>query len=135
MLRLPAVSGRFYPGDAKTLRAFMDEVSSPDPAPAKALGVIVPHAGYVYSGTAAGAVFKSVAITPTVILLGPNHTGRGAAAAIYGTGAWQTPFGDAPIDERLASHLKTRSTLLTEDTQAHQFEHSLEVELDRKSVV
>jgi hypothetical protein len=83
----------------------------------------------MYSGHVAGAVFSRLEIPQTIILLCPNHTGRGAPLAINSQGAWQTPLGPVSIDQSLAERLKTQFPLLTEDTEAHRSEHSAEVEL------
>ncbi len=125
MTRDPVVSGRFYPGSAERLSEFIHSVSRPRPAPA--LGVMVPHAGYVYSGATAARGFDAVEITPTVLLLGPNHTGYGTAASIMSSGSWRTPLGASVIDTGLAEALKLACPLLKEDASAHKQEHSLEV--------
>lgn len=128
-IRNPAVAGSFYPGSARELdravRTFTADL--PEKIPAK--GVVAPHAGYVYSGAVAGALFSSVEIPLRHIIFCPNHTGRGAEAAIHGRGAWKMPWGEVPIDERLAARLVEASPLLREDLSAHRDEHSLEVQL------
>lgn len=129
MTRQPVVAGRFYPGNPDQLRKYLTQAMTNPGPKRKALGVISPHAGYIYSGGAAAAALSSIEITPTVILLGPNHTGRGTPASIMSRGAWRTPLGDAPIDEELADELKKKCPLLREDHTAHEFEHSLEVQL------
>ena len=130
-LRHPAVAGRFYPREPRILR---EEVithlsQSPQPKPARALGCIAPHAGYMYSGHVAGAVFAGVEIPQLCLVLCPNHTGVGRALAIVSEGAWETPLGDVPIDGNFAGALKQRCPLLHEDSSAHRSEHAVEVEL------
>jgi AmmeMemoRadiSam system protein B len=98
-------------------------------APAPALGAIVPHAGYIYSGPVAGAVYARLKIPATVVILCPNHTGRGAEAALDPSEAWRTPLGDVPVNRRLAERLLALSPSLQEDAEAHRREHSLEVQL------
>jgi MEMO1 family protein len=93
------------------------------------LGCIAPHAGYVYSGHVAGAVFARIEVPKRCIVLCPNHTGMGRALAVMSEGAWQTPLGDVPIDSELASALKQRFPALQEDSAAHRAEHAAEVEL------
>lgn len=93
-----------------------------------ALGVLVPHAGYVYSGAVAGATYARVQIPPRVLILGPNHTGLGAHVALWPGGAWKTPLGEVPIDAPLTERLG-RSPLIEEDRLAHLREHSLEVQV------
>jgi len=131
MLRLPAVAGRFYPADPKELTSVVRKYSQPDsehpPLPVKAC--LVPHAGYMYSGHVAGAVFARVALPKKIILLGVRHYPRGEPAAILSSGAWRTPLGDAPIDEEFASALRQECPVLREDGVAHSTEHSLEVQV------
>lgn len=129
MTRKPAVAGTFYPGNPARLRAFLDEAVHPAATPLAAVGVVSPHAGYVYSGRVAGAVFARVAVPDTVLLLGPNHTGMGTAASIMSQGVWATPVGDAPVATDLAEALKAANPLLEEDSLAHAHEHSLEVQV------
>jgi AmmeMemoRadiSam system protein B len=83
----------------------------------------------MYSGQVAGAVFGRLPKRPTYIILGPNHTGRGAPLAIMSSGEWLTPLGTVPVDSALARLLRRSCHLLTEDAQAHEEEHSLEVQL------
>lgn len=137
-LRRPAVAGRFYPGDADDLRAqasaYLSQANSIDQVPVNAVptpatGCIAPHAGYVYSGHVAGAVFARIKVPKRCIVLCPNHTGMGRALAVMSEGAWQTPLGDVPIDAELAAALKERFPALNEDLAAHLAEHAVEVEL------
>jgi AmmeMemoRadiSam system protein B len=90
---------------------------------------MVPHAGYVYSGHVAGAVFSRIEIPESCIVLCPNHTGLGHALAIMSDGAWETPLGRVPIDSEVATALKRACPLLAEDSAAHRAEHAIEVEL------
>lgn len=132
-IRLPAVAGQFYPADSRKLRfeveAFTRPVESAGQDKIRALGCVAPHAGYVYSGSVAGAVYSRLELPARYIILCPNHTGRGEPLAIMSTGAWRTPLGDVPIDEELASDLRARFSLLAEDEAAHRLEHALEVQL------
>lgn len=133
-VREAAVAGRFYPANAQHLRA---EIETFTTAPAQAaaepkitaIGCVVPHAGYVYSGAVAGAVYRRLKLPKRYIILCPNHTGQGEPLAIMSEGVWHTPLGDAHIDEELAAQLKSRFTLLREDAEAHRYEHALEVQL------
>lgn len=127
-VREPAVAGQFYPGSRGALEAAIREMTSAGPAH-KALGVMVPHAGYMYSGTVAGSVFGSVELPCCFVILGPNHTGLGPAASIMTSGIWRTPCGDSPIDSALAEAILENSDFLQEDESAHTFEHSIEVQL------
>ncbi|HTS04925.1 MAG TPA: AmmeMemoRadiSam system protein B [Candidatus Eisenbacteria bacterium] len=131
LLRHPAVAGRFYPGDPEDLRAeaqsYLSQAESKDRV--HAIGCIAPHAGYMYSGHVAGAVFAHIEIPPLCIVLCPNHTGMGRPLAIMSEGSWETPLGEVPIDEQLATSLKRHFPLLEENSAAHRAEHAVEVEL------
>jgi len=131
VLRHPAVAGRFYPGDPEDLRAEASSYlsQSKNETPVRALGCIAPHAGYMYSGHVAGAVFARIEIPRRCVVLCPNHTGKGHALAMMSEGAWKTPLGEIPIDEALAQELKARFPALQEDSAAHRAEHAVEVEL------
>jgi AmmeMemoRadiSam system protein B len=129
MVRHPAVAGRFYPRDRATLLKDVRSYLTPSAATVPALGCVTPHAGYIYSGAVAGAVFAQVDLPHRIIVLCPNHTGRGRPLAIMSTGTWETPLGQAPIDSPLAEALKERLPLLAEDSEAHRREHAIEVEL------
>lgn len=132
-IRQPAVAGRFYPASPERLRAEVEEfTAAPSQAiepEIRALGCIVPHAGYMYSGHVAGAVYRRIELPQRVVILCPNHTGMGEPLAIMSEGAWHTPLGDVPIDDELAAELKSRMPLLSEDEDAHRSEHALEVQL------
>jgi len=129
MIRPPVVSGQFYPGNKndlyKSVSAFMDSVPGEQPA----IGLMSPHAGYIYSGAVAGKTLSSAAIPEEVVILGPNHHGRGQAAAVYASGSWQTPLGEVPIAEKLAGKVLVECPMTSADMVAHQFEHSLEVQV------
>lgn len=101
------------------------------PAPASvttdALLVMLPHAGYVYSGRVAGRTLSQVRLAPVVFMLGPNHTGRGAPLAVWPEGDWLTPLGSVPVHERAAAALLDKDGGYTANRTAHEGEHSLEV--------
>jgi MEMO1 family protein len=127
--RQPAVAGRFYPGQPDTL---MDEIRRYTPPVSErisALGCVVPHAGYMYSGPVAGAVYSHLNLPKRYVILCPNHTGMGTPLSIMSTGSWVTPLGEVPIDEELASALKEHCDLLVEDSLAHRQEHAIEVQV------
>lgn len=128
-LRLPVVAGQFYPADREELKRQIEGFYRAAGAEKKtsARGVLAPHAGYVFSGATAAKALSAVAIPPTVILLGPNHQGRGAAAAVYASGAWKTPLGVVKINAALGARLCQEVTGFSDDSDAHRFEHSLEV--------
>jgi AmmeMemoRadiSam system protein B len=131
VLRLPAVAGRFYPANPDELTALVREHAKPQPdnKPQPVKACLVPHAGYLFSGHVAGAVFSRIALPPKIVILGVRHFPRGQSLAILASGAWQTPLGDAPIDEALAAALQKACPVLREDHVAHSAEHSLEVQL------
>lgn len=131
MLRQPAVSGRFYPSDPAELTALINRYckSESGVAPARVRACLVPHAGYVYSGHVAGAVYARTEFPKKVLILGVRHYPRGEPAAILSSGAWRTPLGDAKIDAPLAKALLEACPLLREDSVAHSAEHSLEVQI------
>jgi AmmeMemoRadiSam system protein B len=134
-VREPAVAGRFYPKDPAKLRADVASYLSPPQQRVRAIGCIAPHAGYIYSGRVAGAVFSRIEIPSSCIVLCPNHTGLGRPLAIIKEGTWRTPFGDLPIDSELAGKLLQEFPALVEDSAAHRSEHAIEVELPFLQVV
>lgn len=129
MVRLPAVAGRFYSSDARELARQIRQFCPADTEKIAARACIVPHAGYMYSGHVAGAVYSSLRIPSRCILLGPRHFPRGASMAILTEGTWRTPCGEAPVDSALARELARACPHLQEDAAAHEREHSLEVQL------
>ena len=130
MIREPVVSGRFYPADAHELSKQVETFAAGNGVQKiAARGCIVPHAGYMYSGHVAGAVYKALQMPRRFILLGPRHYPRGEALAILSDGAWLTPLGEAKIDTALAMELKRACPILREDAVAHRSEHALEVQL------
>ena len=129
MLRRAAVAGRFYPSQPERLRRDLLEHLGRPRTRLRARGVVVPHAGYLYSGGVAGAVYSGIEIPERVLILCPNHTGMGASLSIMARGEWEIPLGRVPIDEELARRLLHHCPFLKEDAEAHRFEHSLEVQL------
>lgn len=128
-VREPAVAGRFYPADPAVLRSDLQSYLSPPSARVRATACMVPHAGYIYSGAVAGAVFCRLEIPPCCIVLCPNHTGRGHPLAIMQDGGWRTPLGVLPVNADLAGRLVSAFPALAEDPAAHHTEHAIEVEL------
>lgn len=127
--RMPVVAGQFYPGVPEVLiqelRACLANVEEKAEAPT--LLAMAPHAGWVYSGAVAGATIGRANLAPTVILLGPNHTGMGKPLAVWPRGRWFFPGGWLNVDEELAALLIEREPLFQDDRAAHLREHSLEV--------
>ena len=128
MERQPAVAGMFYPGDPRELEATVKELIGPDPGQEKALAVVAPHAGYIYSGAIAGQVYGRIRVPPVAVVLCPNHTGLGTRASIMCGGRWRIPGHVIPVAEKLAERIKELGKL-QEDPLAHQREHAAEVHL------
>jgi len=129
-VRKPAVAGKFYPRDPETLKRELDECLAAESTIAEdALGCIVPHAGYMYSGYVAGAVYRKLPPRHSYVVLGPNHFGMGEPLAIDRRGTWMTPLGEIAIDESLAESVMSACPALSDDQVAHFSEHSLEVQL------
>jgi len=129
MLRQPAVAGAFYPGDKARLTAMLEGLLVSDLTVEGVVGAVSPHAGYMFSGAAAGALLASFAIPPAVVILGPNHWGLGESYGILDTGALRTPLGDVAIDEKLAASVKAHVAFVKSDTLSHAREHSIEVQV------
>jgi len=141
-VRRPSVAGQFYEGDAESLRqqirsCFTSRLGPglpPDePGDIESIfGVVVPHAGYVFSGPVAAwsysALFRD-RVPETFIILGPNHHGIGSGVSVYPEGAWETPLGLARIDENLVSSIVRNTSIIDLDTRAHTYEHSIEVQI------
>jgi len=127
--RRPAVAGSFYPGDPGELKEMLKEFAEPRGKREKVLGVISPHAGYIYSGKGAALVFGQVEIPGEVIVLGPNHRGIGADVALWPEGSWSTPLGEVKVNPELGQLLQAETGLVEADESAHKYEHSLEVQL------
>lgn len=128
-IRHAAVAGQFYPRSRQALLAEIESYFVPDAQARPAFGCIAPHAGYMYSGHVAGAVYSHIQIPARAILLCPNHTGLGHPLSIMSEGTWETPLGTVPIDSELAESLRNECPLLVEDRDAHRSEHAIEVQL------
>ena len=139
-IRKPAVSGQFYDGEHDRLKERIEECfldkrgtgSIPKivQGEKKVIGVVVPHAGYIYSGAIAAHSYNFITnndFADTFVIIGPNHTGVGSGVSIMLEGIWETPLGKVPINEKLAKQLFTG--IIDNDETAHIHEHSLEVQL------
>jgi MEMO1 family protein len=129
MIRKPAVAGQFYEGEAKRLKRQLEQYIEPQAKKEDVLGIMVPHAGYMYSGKVAGTVYSRITIPQTFIIIGPNHHGEGAPVAAVSEGVWETPLGTVAIDTETARKILTNSSVLNDDHSAHVKEHSLEVQI------
>lgn len=143
-IRRPTVADQFYCGDAEALRSQIKACFLSNLGPGKVpgvnlhshprqiVGLICPHAGYMYSGAVAASGYFELALDgalDTVVVLGPNHTGYGSALALMREGAWQTPLGNVEVDTELADAIRSETSVVDVDDLAHRFEHSIEVQL------
>ena len=128
MVRYPAVAGQFYPNALEDLEQYMESFCRKDLPKVKAKAVIVPHAGYMYSGKVAGETYSRVEIPSVNVIMGPNHTGLGRRVSVFPEGLWMTPFGEVPVNEEVAAKLLEFYPYQA-DTAAHLYEHSLEVQV------
>ncbi len=130
MVRQPVVAGMFYESTAGRLRAEIQQLMPSAPVSTRqALGVMVPHAGYIYSGHTAAAVYARLCPADVYVLLGPNHTGHGKAVAISAAEAWQTPLGQVQVEQSMVRTILNINSEVQLDELAHLQEHSLEVQL------
>ena len=142
-IRHPSQAGAFYAGTAQSLKAQIEGCFTHRFGPGKLLtvvedglrnvvGLICPHAGYMYSGSVAAHAYYNLAVDgkpDVVVIFGPNHTGRGSALALMSEGVWRTPLGDVEIDTLTAKQIVDESRIVDVDDSAHTFEHSIEVQL------
>ncbi len=140
MKRKPFVSGQFYPDNKKELKEIIEnylQAAEVSEVKEKIIGVLVPHAGYPYSGGVAAFSYKALKDKNinTIIMLGPSHQATFEGFALYGDGFWETPLGEVAIDEEVAKKLKSKCLLLKENKNAHNYEHSLEVQLPFLQVI
>jgi hypothetical protein len=139
-IRKAVVGGQFYPGDENSLKqqikeCFLDkrgcgELPEISRGEKKIKGLVVPHAGYIYSGAIASHAYFHLAkngFADTFFILGPNHTGAGSGVSVMTEGKWETPFGEVPIDASLAE--KVHKGIVDKDETAHMYEHSIEVQI------
>jgi MEMO1 family protein len=129
VVREPAVAGQFYPDSPAQLRAMVESFIDKNAEKEEVVGLVIPHAGYIYSGAVAGAAISRVKFKDTFIIIGPNHTGFGKPFSIMAKGSWETPLGEVKIDTELAEKLIELSPYLKNDKLAHEHEHSIEVQL------
>lgn len=142
-IRRSAYAGSFYAGDSRSLKAQIEECFThklgPKALPKVAdiklrnmIGLICPHAGYMYSGPVAAHSYFQLALDgkPDVaVLFGPNHAGIGSGLALMREGIWRTPLGDVEVDTATADDIVHESHLIDVDDSAHLGEHSIEVQL------
>jgi len=129
MHRSAVVAGQFYPGRKDRLQEALEALVPEAIEEHTSIALMSPHAGYIYSGRVAGRTFSNEKVPDEVIILGPNHHGRGHMAAVYASGSWETPLESTRIAAELARKVLAECPMTAEDTLAHRFEHSLEVQL------
>jgi len=140
IVRRPAVAGQFYDGDNDSLQKTLEKCFKNSRGPGEIpkisegnkniLGIVVPHAGFIYSGEIAAHSYYELAtngFADTFIILGPNHTGMGSGVSIMTEGFWETPLGRVIINKNLAESLCTG--IIDKDPDAHFHEHSIEVQI------
>jgi len=142
-VRRPTQAGTFYEGTAESLKkqienCFLHQLGPraiPEivkAGPRHVLGLVCPHAGYMFSGPVAAHAYYKLASDgkPDVaVIFGPNHTGYGSALAVMNEGFWRTPLGDVEVDNDIANQIAHESRIVDVDESAHSFEHSIEVQL------
>lgn len=142
-VRLPTQAGAFYEATSKLLRAQVEQCFlhrlGPGQVPTvshtanrEVVGLVCPHAGYMFSGPVAAHSYYALAldgIPEVVVIFGPNHTGYGSGLAAMNEGVWRTPLGDVEIDSEIADQIIRQSQIVDVDATAHRLEHSIEVQL------
>jgi AmmeMemoRadiSam system protein B len=142
-LRRAQVAGSFYKGTTAALNSEIEGCFTHRLGPGRLpelrqvgerrlVGLVCPHAGYIYSGpTAAKSYFKlaSDGKPNKIVIIGPNHTGLGSGVSMMSEGVWETPFGQVEIDKEAADAISKASDIIDLDDQAHLHEHSVEVQL------
>jgi AmmeMemoRadiSam system protein B len=142
-VRRPTQAGAFYEGTPDALERQIEKCFTDKLGPGKlprvaktyarnVIGLICPHAGYMYSGPVAAHAYYELAVDgkpDVVVLLGPNHTGVGSGLAVMNEGVWRTPLGDVEVDRETANEIVRKSRIVDIDDSAHIHEHSIEVQL------
>lgn len=129
MTREPVVAGQFYPAVPAQLKKMIGSMVDENAEKSEVIGLVLPHAGFIYSGPVVGAVLSRIKFKDTFVIMCPNHTGRGKLFSIMTSGKWKTPLGEVEIDSELAKQLLKGSKYLEEDAAAHLYEHAVEVQL------
>ncbi len=129
MVRKPIASGNFYPGAKSILEEELGKYIKFSAIKKKVIGLVSPHAGYIFSGACAGKGFGAVDVPGIVIILGVNHYGFGHPFAVDGHDSWQTPLGPAEVHKELREKLIKDSEIFEIDSNASIKEHSLEVQV------
>ncbi|MBN1114433.1 MAG: AmmeMemoRadiSam system protein B [Oligoflexia bacterium] len=129
-IRYPVVAGHFYPLNAQQLKASLDKYVIPSEKKySDVLGIMVPHAGYIYSGKTAGMVYGSINAPDTAIILSPNHTGLGAPISLHPAEKWATPMGTVDVDSTFLKEFSELLPVSRFDEASQNREHALEVHI------
>ena len=142
-LRRAQVAGSFYKGSKVDLTSEIEECFTHPLGPGrlptlaqvgdrKLVGLVCPHAGYIYSGPIAARSYFELASDgkpDKIVIIGPNHTGQGSGVSMMLEGAWETPLGQIRVDKKAAEDISKISDIIDLDDQAHLHEHSVEVQL------
>ena len=142
-VRHPFAAGSFYAGTAESLKRQIEACFLHNLGPGKIpevikgriggiVGLLCPHAGYMYSGPVAAHAYYNLALDgkpDIIVIFGPNHTGFGSALAVMNEGVWRTPLGDIEVDGETADQIIRESKIIDADASAHRYEHSIEVQL------
>lgn len=142
-IRYPAVAGLFYEGDGESLKRRIEwcfkHKLGPGSIPSvneqgkrDIIGLVCPHAGYMYSGPIAAHSYAELAkdgVPDVVVILGPNHTGLGSGVSIVESGYWRTPLGNVEVNSEVARKIVKNCDVIAVDELAHAQEHSIEVQL------
>ncbi|OGO19604.1 MAG: AmmeMemoRadiSam system protein B, partial [Chloroflexi bacterium RBG_16_50_11] len=129
MIRNPSVAGYFYPASPAEIKAMLARYIDKSAPKEDVVGLLMPHAGYQYSGAVAGAAISRVSFKDTFIIMGPTHSGMGKPFSVMPEGTWRTPLGDVKVDEELARKIIELSEYAEEDYEAHEDEHAVEVQV------
>jgi len=134
--RIPAFAGQFYPGTEQALKnqlkQLFDSAKATPGERAPLRAIIAPHAGYVFSGQVAASAFNQIPenhIYQKIFIIGSSHQYHFNGAAVFNAGNYETPLGDVRVDTDLATSLVNAENLFTPNSEAHEYEHSLEVQL------
>jgi hypothetical protein len=129
MIRNPVVAGQFYSGSKEALTEEVGKLIRPSSPKEDAIGVVSPHAGYLYSGPVAGMTLSSINPKLIYIIMGPNHTGLGSPFSLSASDTWATPLGNITINKTLSERIMKNCPEIVKDEFAHTQEHSIEVQL------
>ncbi len=130
-MRNPIAANRFYTGNAEDLKkeinAYLNIPQDKKSDKHSPWAVMLPHAGYIFCGSVIGQTLAGQNLPSRLIILCPNHTGKGTMLSVWPEGAWKTPLGEVKIDESLTKEILAASPLFEANTLAHLGEHSIEV--------